>query len=110
MAAESQRAKLGAEWAGKGQPRQRQVDGGVSNPVWPEAWVGEVRQGQAEAARPLLAMSCAPPGMLVRLVGCRGHGTQGSALISKEATHCPFQQTLGVVHTATARRTGKIDK
>lgn len=27
-------------WTGKGRPGQRQVDGGLSDPLWPEPWVG----------------------------------------------------------------------
>lgn len=69
-----------------------------------EPWVGGVR-GPLQPGGSSVAFavcSCTPPGMLVQLVGCKGHGAQGSALISKEPTHSPFQQMLGMVDTELA--------
>lgn len=63
--------------------------------------VEEVPSSRADAAWPWPS-GCTPPGMPVQLVGCKGHGAQGSALISKEPTRSPFQQMLGMVDTDLA--------
>lgn len=39
--------------------------------------------------------------MLVQLAGYEGYGAQGSALITKEPSQCPFQQMLGMVGIKT---------
>ena len=77
------RARLGTVQAGKEQPGQRQVDGGLSDLMQPGPWVGRVR-GPLGAG------------------GCQGHRAQSRALISKEPTHYPFQQTPGMVDTDPA--------